>query len=404
MKEILTKAKGYYKQAKLYWRSKQDIIYPWYSFGRDVINAANNLPEEPRFYNYLHLAWDIKDCYEDTFVGAGMDEVVCGNGEIGLINYTQLATLVRDLLFLYKPDCISLVDDDEECQAYCAKVIGDKKLTWIESEKKANCLYCLPEHRVEILSEIHRLIYQRFPGGKITINGGNFALEEDHTQDKFISFKKCVEMKEYINKYMDKGINRSILFYGPPGSGKSNLIKGIVSELQAKTIKFTDLEKVEVNFIIEAIKCLGPDCIIFEDIDHLGYGAMQLLLEKIEHLNDNIKLLMASANYINELDSALLRPGRFDELIEIKNLDREVLIRLISGDGEDDVELYEMVKDMPVASVKEVLKRIEVLGREEALKSIGDIKARLRSLDEDDFRLRGSEEDEEFLEDFEEDD
>jgi SpoVK/Ycf46/Vps4 family AAA+-type ATPase len=123
----------------------------------------------------------------------------------------------------------------------------------------------------------------------------------------------------------------------------------------------------------EIIKVVGPDCIILEDIDHLGHEEIVDLLDKIEDFNHENKLVFATANRVSRLDNALLRPGRFDEAIEIKNIDEEVLLKLVQGDS----EIFEIVKNFPVAFAVELMKRVKILGKEEALQNIQDLQDRV---------------------------
>lgn len=379
----MSKLKELYYSAKQKWRQNQDKIMPWYNFGRDVITSATVIPEEPRIVDYIEFGFQVKDSYQDIFGGSKINGLKTKNGEKVMLN-DQMAQIVRDLVFQYHDKGVTLIGEEEKVLVYVVK-LNNAKLIWSEEDAKCSHVFVHPDEFEAAYVGIENLFKKKFPDGKVIISGANSNkssfLEEDKTQNTFIPFKRCMEFSQYINKYFAKNINRSILFYGPPGSGKTNLIKGIVWEMQARTLKFVDMHKLDITVVLDIIKCYNPDCIIFEDIDHLENNEIHFLLERIEHLNNNVKLILASANEVSSLDNALLRPGRFDEAVEIKTLEKEVLMKLIgSGDDKADEELFNIVKDFPVAYIKEILKRIEALGREEALANIEDVKVRVKNL------------------------
>lgn len=165
-------------------------------------------------------------------------------------------------------------------------------------------------------------------------------------------------------------------------TGKSFCIKGIVHLLKMKTLRIQQLNKMNNSSIVELIDMFSPDAIVLEDIDHLYSHDISTLLEKIENFNTTGKYIFATANEINLVHDALLRPGRFDELIELP-LDYEMVRKEIP-----DVEIYEMVKEFPIAFVMEVKKRLEVKGKERFLKEgIEDIIARVNKIKAGNFKL-----------------
>lgn len=213
-------------------------------------------------------------------------------------------------------------------------------------------------------------------------NPPTFLFYADTACDKFINSKQVKKYSEYVKKFLAAGYGKSLLFYGKPGTGKSNLSRGLAASLGMRSLRVKDLNEIKNRALTEAIKLLDPDVILLEDIDHLYSYDVSTLLEKIEDFNLRKKCLLATANEVSKINSALLRPGRFDELKEIKTLDREELEELVQ-----DPEVLEIVKDYPVAFINEVLKRISAVGKEEALKEIEDIKSRISNLEEENYKL-----------------
>jgi len=191
---------------------------------------------------------------------------------------------------------------------------------------------------------------------------GSGNKENDLTKDKFnmqqanISlasfagspeiFQECVEVVSYLKNstiYSLAGaeIPRGILLEGPPGTGKTLLAKAIASEAEANFISISASEFVEIFVGMGASKIRNlfntarenKPCIIFiDEIDAVGRqrGAginmandereqtlNQLLAEMDGFANNEGILVMAATNRRDVLDAALLRPGRFDRIINV---------------------------------------------------------------------------------------
>lgn len=185
-----------------------------------------------------------------------------------------------------------------------------------------------------------------------------------------------------VKKFLDGGLSRSILLYGPPGTGKSTMVRAIVRELNLSSlrIRVEDLEDMTNTTIFEAIKIFEPECIIIDDLDRAH--RMNHLLEMLERFNKKLKVVFATVNDKDSLGDALLRPGRFDELIEIKELDEETIKRILN---EDDNEVFEIVKSWPIAYILEFVKRKTYMSRADALNDLVELRHRVK-------RVRGYQE------------
>jgi cell division protease FtsH len=165
-------------------------------------------------------------------------------------------------------------------------------------------------------------------------------------------FQECTEVVSYLKNstvYKNAGaeIPKGILLEGPPGTGKTLLAKAIASEAGANFISITASEFVEVFVGVGASKIRklfenarnNKPCIIFiDEIDAVGRqrGAginmandereqtLNQLLAEMDGFGDNEGILViAATNRKDVLDSALLRPGRFDRLITVPLPDRD---------------------------------------------------------------------------------
>jgi len=165
-------------------------------------------------------------------------------------------------------------------------------------------------------------------------------------------FEECTEVVSYLKndtiyKLAGAEIPRGILLEGPPGTGKTLLAKAIASEADANFISIAASEFVELYVGMGASKIRSlfkrardnKPCILFiDEIDAVGRqrGAginmandereqtLNQLLAEMDGFADNDGLLIiAATNRKDVLDSALLRPGRFDRIIMVPLPDRE---------------------------------------------------------------------------------
>ena len=165
-------------------------------------------------------------------------------------------------------------------------------------------------------------------------------------------FEECTEVVSYLKNdtiYKSAGaeIPRGILLEGPPGTGKTLLAKAIASEADANFISIAASEFVELFVGMGASKVRAlfkrardnKPCILFiDEIDAVGRqrGAginmandereqtLNQLLAEMDGFADNEGILiMGATNRKDVLDSALLRPGRFDRIILVPLPDRE---------------------------------------------------------------------------------
>lgn len=206
--------------------------------------------------------------------------------------------------------------------------------------------------------------------------------------------KQIQELKEVIELPLLKpelfekiGIDppNGVLLYGPPGTGKTMLAKAVATSTNSTFIEIVASELVQ-KFIGEGAKLVkdifriarekAPSIIFIDEIDALaadrldiGTGGerevqrtfMQLLTEMDGFKSlDNVKVI-AATNRIDIIDEAILRPGRFDRLIEISLPDKEsrknilsIHSKSMSLDNIDFSHVAEQTEGMSGADLKAV--------------------------------------------------
>lgn len=156
---------------------------------------------------------------------------------------------------------------------------------------------------------------------------------------------------EYLKRCNEKSICRSLIFYGPPGTGKTTLAQTIVNELNYKTLylKLNGLHLNNIKFLIHAFKF---EAILIDDFDQSSNSPE--MLQFFEDIRKTVKLIIATANTMQNFHPAIIRPDRFDEIIKIDELE-ESTIKSILGSLND--LYFDKVKKFPVAYLNELVIR-----------------------------------------------
>ncbi len=184
------------------------------------------------------------------------------------------------------------------------------------------------------------------------------------------------EYGPYLKKCIELNINRTILFYGIPGSGKSTISRTLCDNLGLRSlrVRVEDIGDLGSEPVSEMLKIFEPDVVIFDDLDRSM--SQVALLETMENLHKRVRFVFATVNHIENLQGALLRPGRFDEIIEVNKLD-EAAVRKALGAHTD---AFDLVKDWPVAFINEYVIRRRLLGAEKALGAVNELQKRVERL------------------------
>ncbi len=193
-------------------------------------------------------------------------------------------------------------------------------------------------------------------GGRGAMNFGRSKarmLEEDQIKVTFADVAGCDEAKEEVeemvdflkdpSKYQKLGgqVPRGALMVGPPGTGKTLLARAIAGEAKVPFFSISGSDFVEmfvgvgasrVRDMFDQAKKHAPCIIFIDEIDAVGRqrGAglgggndereqtlNQLLVEMDGFEGNEGIIVIAATNRADVLDSALLRPGRFDRQIQV---------------------------------------------------------------------------------------
>ena len=161
--------------------------------------------------------------------------------------------------------------------------------------------------------------------------------------------KEVVDFLKNPKKYTALGakIPKGVLLVGPPGTGKTLLAKAMAGEAQVPFFSISGSDFVEmfvgvgasrVRDLFKQAREKAPCIIFIDEIDAVGRARgknmmqsnderestlNQLLVEMDGFSGDKGIIMLAATNRPDVLDSALLRPGRFDRQISIDKPDQK---------------------------------------------------------------------------------
>jgi proteasome regulatory subunit len=162
--------------------------------------------------------------------------------------------------------------------------------------------------------------------------------------EQILEVREAVEdplLKPELYKKVGIEPPKGVLLVGPPGTGKTLIAKAVAHQTNATFIRFVGSELVQkyigegarlVRELFELAKEKAPSIVFIDELDSIGAKRLEVatsgdrevqrtlmqLLAELDGFNpiSDVKIIGAT-NRPDILDEALLRPGRFDRIIEI---------------------------------------------------------------------------------------
>lgn len=225
-----------------------------------------------------------------------------------------------------------------------------------------------PSFVVNVIKSIKKDLLK--PNSRVALNQRNFAIVEvlPQQKDPLVSAmevedrpsvayediggleEQILELRETVELPLTKpelfekvGISppKGVMLYGPPGTGKTLLARAVAHETNATFIRVIGSELVQkfigegarlVREIFEFAEERSPTILFIDELDAIGSRRLDVatsgdrevqrtLMQLLSNLDGfdtrgNVRVV-AATNRPDILDPALLRPGRFDRIIEI---------------------------------------------------------------------------------------
>ena len=193
----------------------------------------------------------------------------------------------------------------------------------------------------EAMPSAMREVYLESPDVPWTAIGG---LEEVKRE-----LQEAVEWPlRYPNLYKELGhtIPKGILLHGPSGTGKTMLAKAVATESEANFISVKGPELISkwvgesekgVREIFRRARQASPCVIFFDEIDSIAptrgggmeggvHSSTERMVSQLLTEMDGIQeihgvVVLAATNRVDMIDTALLRPGRFDKIVYVPKPD-----------------------------------------------------------------------------------
>jgi ATP-dependent 26S proteasome regulatory subunit len=172
-------------------------------------------------------------------------------------------------------------------------------------------------------------------------NNGSLQIspvDQGYDQNEYVpdeTFLSSIERQ--IKEFKNRGYQRTFIFWGQPGTGKSLTSLALASRTEGRVLKIDSsfIRQFNENKMLRQFFLkLDANLIVLDDVDHFMDSLNQnqtflYILESMKTLEHKTALVM-TVNDISRLNAAFLRPGRVDQIIEFKapnKQERELFIR-----------------------------------------------------------------------------
>lgn len=278
-----------------------------------------------------------------------------------------------------------------------------------------------------IIIVLFYVIYRAFSKGKGGMNFGTpfkkaapkpvqssvrFSDVAGYVEEKY-ELQEVIDFLKRPSAYNSMGVRipKGILLVGEPGTGKTLLARATAGESSVPFLQINGSEFVElfvglgaqrVRDLFNTAKKYAPSILFIDEIDTIGrtrggnFGGSndereqtlnQLLVELDGFTNRENVIVIGATNRADVLDNALLRPGRFDRIIQFhnptleerfailkvhsenKNLDPDIDLMVIAArtPGFTGAQLENVLNEAALLSIREHEKMISLVNIDEAI-------------------------------------
>lgn len=238
-------------------------------------------------------------------------------------------------------------------------------------------------------------------------------------EEQIVEIREAVEdplLRPELYKRVGIDPPKGVLLVGPPGTGKTLLAKAVAKQTNATFIRFVGSELVQkyigegarlVRELFDLARQKAPSIVFIDELDSVGAKRLEMatsgdrevqrtlmqILAELDGFNPlgDVKIIGAT-NRPDILDEALLRPGRFDRIIEIPipnydarvsifkihsrrmNLDETVVIEDLAGkaDGATGADVKAICTEAGMFAIRENRDIVTMIDLEKAISKVLD--------------------------------
>jgi cell division protease FtsH len=226
--------------------------------------------------------------------------------------------------------------------------LGEVALTWLPLVFLGLIVYLI-WRTVALMPRVKPNLVE--PESKSSVDWNDIAGVDDAATE----LQEVVDFLQNPQKFSRLGarVPKGILLYGPPGTGKTLLAKAVAHESGAKFYSqsasafvemFAGLGASRIRKLFDTARKHAPAIVFIDELDAVGMRRSgnsfnrehdqtlnQLLVELDGFNNHDEVVIIGASNRLEDLDVALLRPGRFDRQILVAPPDlagREAILRV----------------------------------------------------------------------------
>lgn len=331
------------------------------NFGKEFyINVGENLKEDDKLYKFL-----------SKFV-PDFDTMLNDDRLVPTIKMTKLDrnTYMYIATKQYIPGKMTAAFTGEN-------IVGDLYI-YIFGKKSPKYIKALEVTLKKRFSDrLNTFIYTVSEIKQDTSNITGMFMEKRDVNSLLYSFSEEDKVVEHIESYLNgrdfyiqKQIpyKTGILLYGKPGTGKSSMVKALATKFNRSvvSIDMSNIDKIDFSNLAVMINNEYEEqyIVLFEDIDTLFLNREDeknqdknyndIINKLLQFLDSNQSpknvIFIATTNHIERLDDALIRDGRFDLKIEVKELMKKDISRFVKtfdlDESVTDQIVEEYVKDV----------------------------------------------------------
>lgn len=203
-----------------------------------------------------------------------------------------------------------------------------------------------------------------------TVQMDSVVLEDDFKSEIVDSINSFFDGKDDFYAKYNIPYRRGVLLYGPPGNGKTTLVKSLVNMIKHPVVywqinEFTS--SYSISEVFRRVSEKAPALLVIEDIDSLPSNLRSMFLNQLDGIQDNAGLfVIGTTNFPEKIDPALMnRAGRFDRAFEVPKPTQEQRYTYLINKGlggivdDDTVKLTaELTDDMSMSMLNEVYTQV----------------------------------------------